>query len=232
MGRGRRAQGASGSPLNRPIDLRGEAARFAGELSDLLNHTVTDGIRISAVTDERGQQARIGCGITPVNLEPRMIPLGVSGKPRLHLGLLFRMEPDDAGRYPMIRSSVMYLSPDADGTRILLHYDYERDKDEYPEAHLQVCATSEAWEEVTRSYGSKGRLLERLHLPVGGRRYRPTVEDLVEFLVTEKLVTGRKGWQGAVQRGRADFEKRQLRAAVRRDPDTAIAILREEGRIR
>ncbi len=57
----------------------------------------------------------------------------------------------------MIRSSVLYLSPDQDDARTLLHYDYERDKaDSYPEAHLQICATSVEWEEGMRSYGPKG----------------------------------------------------------------------------
>ena len=132
----------------------------------------------------------------------------------------------------MIRSSVMYLTLDASGDEVLLHYDYERDKsDGYPEVHLQVCATSDAWEQASLGYGPSGRPLERLHLPVGGRRYRPTAEDLIEFLMTEKLVTGRPGWQGYVQRGRAGFEERQLRAAVRRNPQAAISILREEGHI-
>jgi len=107
MGRDRRAQRASGSSLTRQFGLRAEADRFAGELSELLNNTITDGIRISAVTDRDGQQARLGYGISPTNLEPKVIPLAVHNKPRLYLGMLFRMGPDDAARYPMIRSSVM-----------------------------------------------------------------------------------------------------------------------------
>jgi hypothetical protein len=200
----------------------------------LLNHTVTDGIRITAITDKAGQQAVIGYGITPSDLgTPNMIPLAFGGKaPRLYLGLLFRMAADDSGRYPMIRSSVMYLSPDPDGTRTLLHYDYERDKaDDYPEAHLQVCATSVEWEEAMRNYGPRGRPLKKLHLPVGGRRFRPTVEDLIEFLIIEKLAEKRPGWKKYVEQGRKRFEERQLRAAVRRNPDIALAILRDEGRI-
>ena len=232
MGRGRRTTGDRGA-LTR-FDLRAEADKFAAELTTLLNNTVTDGIRIVAVTDKGGQQARIGYGITPSDLpSPTMIPLAFGAKtPRLYLGLLYRMAVDDAGRYPMIRSSVMYLSPDADGASTLLHYDYERDKaDDYPEAHLQVCATSPEWEEAMRSYGPRGRPLKKLHLPVGGRRFRPIVEDLIEFLVTEQLAPGRKNWKTHVDRGRQGFEERQLRAAVRRHPEIALAILREEGRI-
>lgn len=119
---------------------------------------MTDGIRIIAITDKAAQQARVGYGISPSDLGPRMIPLAFGGKaPRLYLGLLFKMVADDRGQYPMVRSSVMYLSPDQDGSSNLLHYDYERDKaDDYPEAHLQICATSEEWEEAMRRYGPKG----------------------------------------------------------------------------
>ena len=162
-----------------------------------------------------------------------MIPLAFGGKTaRLYLGLIYRMAADEHGRYPMFRSSVMYLSPDRDGTGTLLHYDYERNKaDDYPEAHLQVCATSEDWEQAMQCFGPKRRPLKKLHLPVGGRRFRPSVEDLIEFLVTEQLADGRPGWKTHVDQGRRRFEERQLRAAVRRNPTIALAILREEGHI-
>lgn len=60
-----------------------------------------------------------------------------------------------------------------------------------------------------------------MHLPVGGRRYHPTLEDMVEFLITEKLARPKDGWKQAVADGREQFRKKQLRAAIRRDPDTA-----------
>jgi hypothetical protein len=210
-----------------------------GAHTDLLNNTVADGIRITAVTDREGQQAWVGYRISPRILEPNLIPLAIKRKPRLYTGLLFRMGPDDAGKYPMIRSSVMYLSPDADGSRVLLHYDYEREKESCAEAQLQVCATSEAWEEVTaqawdevtRRYVPRVRALERLHLPVGVRRFRPTVGYMIEFLITEHLVECRDGWEEPIARGRNTYELNQLRAAVRRNPEAAMKILREERHI-
>ena len=235
MGSRRRVPRAAERSLTPQIRIGAVADAFAGQLADLLNHTVTDGIRLTAVTDQQEQQAAIAYGISRRDAGSlKMIPLAIRGNAHLYLGLSFHMTPDDSGRYPMIRSSVMFLSPDADyeSARVLLHYDYERDKaDDYPDAHLQVVATSEEWEEVALRYGTEPRPLERLHLPVGGRRYRPTVEDLIEFLIVEKLVTPRRGWKRWVEDGRADFEERQLRAAVRRNPEAAIAILREEGHI-
>ena len=126
----------------------------------------------------------------------------------------------------MVRQSVMLLSASADPADTLLHYDYERDKpDDYPDAHLQICATSDAWKQVGVRTDGSDRLLERMHLPVGGRRFRPTLEDIVEFLITEKLAQPKDGWKQAVDDGRESFRQKQLRAAIRRDPATARAEL-------
>ncbi len=55
----------------------------------------------------------------------------------------------------------------------------------------------------------------------GGRRFRPALEDVIEFLVDEQLVRPREGWLGALDRSRREFREIQLRAAVRRDPEVA-----------
>jgi hypothetical protein len=124
----------------------------------------------------------------------------------------------------------MLLSLDSDLDNVLFHYDYERGKiDGYPEAHLQVCASSGAWAQAATRLDGSTRVLERLHLPVGPRRFRPSVEDIIEFLISEKLAVGRDGWEDIVNAGREGFRVKQLRAAVRRDPDTAIALLQDEG---
>jgi hypothetical protein len=36
--------------------------------------------------------------------------------------------------------------------------------------------------------------LGRLHFPVGGKRFRPCLEDVIEMLVVERFVWGRDGW--------------------------------------
>ena len=108
-----------------------------------------------------------------------------------------------------------------------MHYDYERGKHKYPEAHLQVDASGEAWDILCRPRGLSNRPLRRLHFPVGGRRYRPTLEDLIAFLITEDLADHHPGAWEHIEAGREDFRKRQLRAAVRRNPEDALSILRE-----
>lgn len=165
----------------------------------------------------------IGYDIAKDQLDLRKcIPVTTGAEPKIWLGFSMRLEQDFEDKYLMVRQSVMLLSSTADPADTLLHYDYERDKpDDYPDAHLQICATSEAWEQVGVRIDGTERLLERMHLPVGGRRFRPTLEDVVEFLIAEKLVQPRDGWKQAVAAGREDFRQKQLRAAIRRDPETA-----------
>ncbi|HEU0132791.1 MAG TPA: hypothetical protein VFQ85_17565 [Mycobacteriales bacterium] len=196
------------------FDLAAEAHRFAGELSALLNATVCTGIRLSSWAERGRAVVQYGAG-----REPLGIPLTLGRrKPRVFLGLSYRLAPDHEDRYLMVTSSFVGLFGDAARTTSLLHYDYERGKaDGYPEAHVQVVAEPELWGLV----GPRDRPFARAHLPVGGRRYRPTLEDLVEFAVVEGLAEGRDGWAAAVAAGRAAFRERQLRAAIRRDPATA-----------
>jgi len=56
---------------------------------------------------------------------------------------------------------------------------------------------------------------------------RPALEDVVEFLVIEGLAVPRdEGWRDVLQAEREAFQLIQLRAAIRRDPETAREVLK------
>jgi hypothetical protein len=143
-----------------------------------------------------------------------------------------RLAPDQERSYLMVVSSVtiIAIAEDVeDDANILLHSDYERNKgDGYPEAHLQVLASSNAWDSVARLDGEHPSL-HQLHLPVGGRRFRPILEDLIDFLVYERLVHTHPQCESTIVARRNEFYDKQLRAAVRRDPGPAVEQLREQG---
>jgi hypothetical protein len=220
--------------LARRFDLAKESRKFKDELDELLNCTVCTGISLnSVVTSDSPQRTVVGYKITRDNQDvTEGIPVTINDSdPQFHLGLSIRLAPDEQQTSLMVTSSVMILSTAADvadEANILLHYDYERGKherDDYPEAHLQICASSDAWRAAGKRLGGKERLLERLHLPVGDRRFRPTLEDLIEFLIREKLAKSQPAWKAAIAKGRSRFQDKQLRAAVRRQPETAISEL-------
>ena len=60
---------------------------------------------------------------------------------------------------------------------------------------------------------------------MGGKRFRPCVEDVVEFLIVERLADGREGWREAVDGGRDSFTRIQAGAVARRYPNQARAAL-------
>jgi hypothetical protein len=76
----------------------------------------------------------------------------------------------------------------------------------------------------------KDRPLHDLHFPVGVRRHRPALEDVIEFLTAEKLAKPRDGWEKVLYASRDDFRRRQLRAAIRRDVATARQAVRDFDR--
>jgi hypothetical protein len=74
------------------------------------------------------------------------------------------------------------------------------------------------------------RPLEKLHFPVGGKRFRPCIEDVIEFLINERLVHAHKGWEHRLEEGRARYRRSQLKAAIRRHPEVVEEYLWERER--
>ena len=60
---------------------------------------------------------------------------------------------------------------------------------------------------------------------MGGHRFRPCVEDVLNALVVEFGVDRVPGWERAVQEGREQWRRTQLRAAVRDCPEEAAVAL-------
>lgn len=212
------------------LDLDREAYLFADELSSLLNNTVCKGVRLSSVVTHPGR-AMVAYRITATDQTIRQgIPLTLGPKdPSGYLGLFIRLGSDKRNRHLMVESSSFGFYLDPQQRALLARYDYERDKgDGYPEAHLQINGSAPVWDEVCRREESS-RPLEHLHFPVGGRRYRPTVEDLIEFLVVEGIAEGRSGWQERVAQGREGFRLKQLGAAIGNETDYAAEELRSHG---
>lgn len=216
----------------RRFDLERASRAFTEELQTLLNNTICNGIALNSVAFS-GPPARtnVGYKISKTNLDVSGIPITCGRRePNLYLGLSIRLAPDDQEEHLMVTSSVVIVAVDedvADDSKVLLHYDYERDKpDGYPEAHLQIHATSDAWQVAC---GIANKELEKMHLPVGGRRFRPTLEDVLEFLVREGLADSHPQCDAILEERRTAFYEKQLRAAVRRNPHAAVEQLRSLG---
>jgi hypothetical protein len=205
-------------------DLLTQAGQFAKELSDLLNHTVTDGVRLKSLLRPDGRSGWVGFGITQARpFLGEAIPIGWRGaRPRCWLYVAYTLH-QDPGRYLTVTKSTYALRVSADSSGPpLFHYDFNRDPTSvYPEAHVQVPGQSWVLGQLGDRFGRQWEL-GQLHFPVGDRRFRPCLEDVVEFLIVEGFAEPRdSGWRDVLEEHREGFYRRQLGAAVRHDPETA-----------
>lgn len=175
----------------------------------------------------------MGCGITKRDVLPKPLALTLGRKPAAaYLWLAYTTQMDPEGEFLTVFKSGYALYRDPEGERWLLHYDYEREPShEYPAAHVQVNGDAPDLGDLFSQRCEGQKQLKDFHLPVGGRRYRPTLEDLIEFVVTEGLADAHEGWQDVLAEHRSEWEDLQLRAAVRRDPETALDQLRRSGHL-
>lgn len=211
-------------------DLERKAYDFAQELQRTLNATICRDVRLRAVQRpfEATPVFTVGSGLSRSNLtQPTGFPVRIDNKkPRLWMNLSYQVHMDDEGRYLTVHKSYCGIFSDEELDTCLCHFDYEREKDKYTSAHLQVHGLSPALEALNRA-GDERRPLEKLHFPVGGRRFRPSLEDIIEFLVAERLADGYEDWRRVVEDGRDRFQRNQLRAAMRRNTAVVEEYLRE-----
>ncbi|WP_147261939.1 hypothetical protein [Blastococcus sp. TF02A-26] len=118
----------------------------------------------------------------------------------------------------------------------LIRLDYRADMGRAPSSHWQVHAERGAFSHllaranaVDSSRVGKPHDLSSLHIPVGGERFRPCLEDLLQFLVQECGVDRRAGWLDVIERGRELWRHRQLRATVRDAQEETAQVLRDLG---
>jgi hypothetical protein len=213
-------------------DLDAQARSFALRTADLLNNTVTHGVEISALRTTTGR-AVMGSGLTPTSIMPRPISIGLEGsRPVVFLYLVHTYGLDPEGVYLTMSASTMslYSSPGMADDELIVAIDYVREPvDPFPGAHLRVAGDRRDLDRLHLGMASRHRRLRDLHLPVGGRRFRPTLEDLIQFMVTEEMVIPRPQWRSVMELHRAEWEASQVRAAARRCQEDAARALREAG---
>lgn len=204
--------------------LRDQTVGFTKEIQALLNGTIGSHVQIKAVALSMGDDRLFALGhlldkstmtAQRFKLKPR------APKVELWMDISFQLRLDAEREHLMVHKSFFGVFGCMEAKKGLFHYDYERDKaDGYPDAHMQIEAESELFTTLNDPKCDPGRSLAQLHFPVGGKRFRPCLEDIIEFLVVERLVEARDGHEKLLEVGRERFRKNQLRAAMRRDPAT------------
>lgn len=216
--------------------LAAQAKAFAEGLTDTVRALVPDCAPFEAeLLEDRPDRERFWVRQNP----DTGIPLSVSGKPILTLTVLYYCCLDGEGRWLATDESHVKVYAGAKAAKDpLLRYHYRRQgPDDLPAAHIHVHAHRDGLSHVLGQSGTKtkrgkaraqGESIPRmaeLHFPVGGHRFRPCLEDVLEMLVTELGVDHPDGAIDALREGRERWRRNQTRTVVRDAPDEAIAVL-------
>jgi hypothetical protein len=149
----------------------------------------------------------------------------VIGMLRLDYALCY----DRSGQHLAVDSSSFQLR-DRRAKKPIVRLEYLRDAHTAPCSHVHVHAESGLFTQLLASTGHESAAaIGSIHLPTGGDRFRPCVEDFVQFLIQECGVAGREGWRDEVDSSREKYRRTQTAAAVRDRPDVAIEELERLG---
>lgn len=158
-----------------------------------------------------------------------VVPLFVRGERLAGLDISVSCRLDAEGRYLAVEESRFKLYAILDRTPIL-RFDYVRDMRTKPHSHIQVHGHRGALSHLlSRAGHPTPHDMSSLHIPTGGSRFRPCLEDVVQFLITECRFDHLDGWQRNVDEGRERDRRKQVSAAVRAVPSEAIRVLTELG---
>lgn len=170
------------------------------------------------------------------------IHLACGGTAILTMQVRIRLTPDGSQRHLRVVMSKFDVTPFG-GTEPIFRYEYERGMEtgRLPAAHVQfhgrhkqlersMTAAGRARSRSTSRKSSRPNLAD-LHFPLGGTRFRPCFEDVLEMLIKEFRVDvpDRKAALQALGEARSTWRQRQLRAAVRDDMESAATVLRTYG---
>lgn len=203
------------------------ATEFADDIADLLVRTIVD----DAPIRPKAAGSRVVVAAYNHEDDRTAIPLLVGGAPRYELRVESKCMWDSSGAFLAVDESDFKVALYGQGEPIVrVHYRRSRS---WGQSHVHVHAESAAL-----GYGLADTVLTRppktqvLHVPTGDRRFRPCLEDVVEFLVNDLHVDTKPGWQQRVNDGRARWLRIQLlaamRDAIRTDPDGVPELLRAE----
>ena len=173
----------------------------------------------------------------------RGIPLNVDGQPLLTLKVEYFCCLDGHDRYLAIDRAQFHVFAGKEAKKEpLFRYEYKRSAaPDMPAAHVHVHGHRDGLSHVIAKAGTGTRRararaadptiprMADLHFPVGGHRFRPCLEDVLEMLVTELGVDHPEGAIESLRRGRETWRRKQVRTVVRDAPEEAVAALESLG---
>lgn len=141
----------------------------------------------------------------------------------------YRLCVDSYSTHIAVEQSSFVLGAKIERTPII-RWDYDRRANSKPRSHIQITAHRGALSHILSRMGhATPHSIESLHIPMGGERFRPCIEDVIEFLIRDCGFKGGPDWRRKIREGRARWRRIQTRAVVRDSPASAVTELEALG---
>lgn len=213
-------------------ELHERAASFAQQVQDTLFSVLPGDFQIVSVV-HGGRFVVRPAGDTAAH---QHIPLYVDRAKLATLGIQIYLGLDSSGRFLKAWRSKIAVHSSLDRTPLVRQEFDAQISESAPLAHWHVHADRGSLSHLLgRAHAVRPDVVKKphdmssLHFPVGGERFRPCLEDVLEFLVREFGIDSNQGWEEAIRDGRARWRRTQFRSTVRDLQDEAADVLREHG---
>jgi hypothetical protein len=117
----------------------------------------------------------------------------------------------------------------------LVRFEYRQASTTTPQSHSHLHAERGSFSALLSRTADRGAgrrdatRLSSLHFPLGGPHFRPSLADVLEFVIVECGVDALSGWQHAVHEYRAHWRRDEAAATARQFPAETAAALRRLG---
>jgi hypothetical protein len=171
---------------------------------------------------------------------PKGIPLTVDGETLFYLVIEYQCQWNTDRKFFAVDNSHFSLST-VYANEPLFHFDYIRSPGRtIPGAHINIHAHRDEVVYAMAMAGKKNRGKNRakaleqmkspgmstLHFPVGGHRFRPCLEDVLQMVILEFGIDVLSGSTRALEEGRSIYRATQLKSAITDDLELAAEVLR------
>jgi len=210
--------------------LADQARAFASTLQDTIRRVLPS----EAVIGARFTPSANALLVTPLSgSSVAEIPLTVGGEPVAFWSFSFQMTLDSSGAFLKTVKSAFALRSTFEDIP-LARLEYDGNMRTAPVSHWQFHGERGAFSHLlARAHAMKKYVTDRphslssVHFPTGGERFRPGMEDFLEFLVRECGVDRVDGWQRAIEEGREIWRRFQMRTVTRDLQAEAAQTLRD-----
>lgn len=167
------------------------------------------------------------------------------GEPILRMTVDYKCVYDGHDQYLAIEESQIRVFVEPNGREPLFRYEFVRAASgAVPSAHIQFHGTHPELEQAmkdsgsstsrakARKQGQKPVRLDALHFPVGGSRFRPALEDVLQMLIEEfgvKPAGSIRAARTALAKSREQWRRMQVATVVRDAPAAAVSALEALG---